>query len=931
MDNSKNVEMLELMNKIIEGGLEAVVSTEVVSTNADMVPVPKGDNQCCRSRVCRGVCVVPSSNNSLTFYAEDNTLNDDVMSDEEKEHKIHDKESATTSHQVVGKPLPVDKDITEQYLAGEISFKELMIGMKIEGDGSSEEFDSEDQDTDQEWTPSARSSSTRRKAKSRDNDQTDVDQQESGDDEEYTYKSVKKKGRCAGVRRKKLDPALKGLMGEAHLRFAKGDNENGKKMCLEIIRQDPSAPEPFQALANLYEEGEDLEKGLQFALIAAQLAPPDPDEWSRLADMSLEQSDIKQACFCYKKAIEADPVNVKFYTVRCNLLEQIGDKSAALRCYKKMLANLKSDQGQDFLNGSREAARLFHEKDQLSQAQSIFDEAFSRFPDLIKDEDVNLFLEMLLILENYEHALEICCKYANISFDCKDTDDNFANLEPKRQLEAFNDVIVPSDVTADIQYKLVIILVNLNARHLCSDLLSLFLEADPEEFGDFMLEIAEALMKNKHFKDAILYFEKLVNSERYSEAAVWLQFAESLFNAGRLEDSEEAYKQVVVLAPHHYNARLQLSKIMRNLGRPDDALRALAQDETEEMLSPHLLFNRCKLLLEEHKEEEFLEKSKLFLSRHFVNIRNKEELHAISSAKRISSKNKALTEVRNFRREALTETEAAEFEQSSDDISLKEEFKLFCDTCDLLFEHQRYEELQRLAFSALGSPVFARDQTVLKECEFLCLLASFYNGDSYHAYNCVRDLVLKDIKNQAVWNMFNVVIMRADDVRHNRFLMRLMSRNTDNLALGILNGHNCLVAGTYKYSLGEYMSAFKQDSSNPLIALMLALTFCHMACQKFSGKKHSLVVQACAFLNTYKELRGECQEVYYNLGRTMHQLNILPAALHYYKKALDLGPIIYNEPIFDLKAEIAYNISLIYQGSGNLELARYYIEKFIVI
>ena len=37
-----------------------------------------------------------------------------------------------------------------------------------------------------------------------------------------------------------------------------------------------------------------------------------------------------------------------------------------------------------------------------------------------------------------------------------------------------------------------------------------------------------------------------------------------------------------------------------------------------------------------------------------------------------------------------------------------------------------------------------------------------------------------------------------------------MSRNPENLALGILNGHNCLVAGTYKYSLGEYMSAFKQ-------------------------------------------------------------------------------------------------------------------------
>ena len=47
-------------------------------------------------------------------------------------------------------------------------------------------------------------------------------------------------------------------------------------------------------------------------------------------------------------------------------------------------------------------------------------------------------------------------------------------------------------------------------------------------------------------------------------------------------------------------------------------------------------------------------------------------------------------------------------------------------------------------------------------------------------------------------------------------------------------------------------------------------------------------LQACAFLNTYLHLRGRCQESYYNLGRAMHQLGLLPAALHYYKKALDL-------------------------------------------
>ncbi len=68
----------------------------------------------------------------------------------------------------------------------------------------------------------------------------------------------------------------------------------------------------------------------------------------------------------------------------------------------------------------------------------------------------------------------------------------------------------------------------------------------------------------------------------------------------------------------------------------------------------------------------------------------------------------------------------------------------------------------------------------------------------------------------------------------------------------------------------------------------------------------------------------------------MHQLNLLPAALFYYKKALELGPSIPQEGeegdnIFDLRREIAYNISIIYRSSDSHDLARFYIEKYIVL
>jgi general transcription factor 3C polypeptide 3 (transcription factor C subunit 4) len=76
----------------------------------------------------------------------------------------------------------------------------------------------------------------------------------------------------------------------------------------------------------------------------------------------------------------------------------------------------------------------------------------------------------------------------------------------------------------------------------------------------------------------------------------------------------------------------------------------------------------------------------------------------------------------------------------------------------------------------------------------------------------------------------------------------------------------------------------------------------------------------------------------------MHQLNLLPAALFYYKRALEMGPsVLPDSPgekgkeeggehnMFDLQREIAFNVSLIYQNSGNVQLARYYIEKYIVL
>jgi hypothetical protein len=42
-------------------------------------------------------------------------------------------------------------------------------------------------------------------------------------------------------------------MGEANLRFVRGDIDTAIRMCMEVIRQDPAVAEPFQTLATLYD------------------------------------------------------------------------------------------------------------------------------------------------------------------------------------------------------------------------------------------------------------------------------------------------------------------------------------------------------------------------------------------------------------------------------------------------------------------------------------------------------------------------------------------------------------------------------------------------------------------------------------------------------------------------------------------------------
>lgn len=192
--------------------------------------------------------------------------------------------------------------------------------------------------------------------------------------------------------------------------------------------------------------------------------------------------------------------------------------------------------------------------------------------------------------------------------------------------------------------------------------------------------------------------------------------------------------------------------------------------------------------------------------------------------------------------------------------------------CEVLLNLKRYEEMEDVAIAACLHPCFTYNPDKVADVNFIIIHSCILSGRGKNAFDVVRELCLKNIDSNRIWNLFAQIIATTQNMRHNRFCLRLMFKYPDHKALGILNGHNALVAGTYKHALAQYVTAFRSHPQDPFLNFCVGIVFIHLASQRFASKKHSLTVQACAFLNQYLALRGECQEAYYNIGRAMHQL-----------------------------------------------------------
>uniref|UniRef100_A0A8B9TE63 General transcription factor IIIC subunit 3 n=1 Tax=Anas platyrhynchos TaxID=8839 RepID=A0A8B9TE63_ANAPL len=723
--------------------------------------------------------------------------------------------------------------------------------------------------------------------------------------------------------RSKLPRALRGLMGEEAI-----------LMCMEIIRQAPLAHEPFSTLAMIYEDQGDMEKSLQFELIAAHLNPSDTEEWVRLAEMSLEQDNIKQAVFCYTKALKYDPTNVRYLWERSSLYEQLGEHKNAMDGYRRILNLLSPSDGERFMQLARDMAKSYYEANDVTSAIEIIEEAFTKHQSLVSMEDVNIAAELYISSKQYDKALAVITDFAGIVLQKKVSEK--CPTEEKKAVEKVS-CCIPEGVPIDITVKLMVCLVHLNILEPLNPLLTTLVEQNPEEMGDLYLDVAEAFLDVGEYNSALPLLSALVCSERYNLAVVWLRHAECLKALGHMERAAESYAKVVDLAPLHLDARISLSTLQQQLGRPEKALEALepmydpdtlAQDANAAQQELKLLLHRSTLLYSQGKMYGYIDTLLTMLAMLLKVAMSRAQVCLISSSKS-GERHLYLIKVSRDKISDNDDQEAANCDAKAifavlTSVLTKDDWwnlllKAIYSLCDL----SRYKEAELLVDSSLEYYSFYDDRQKRKELEYFGLSAAILDKN-----------FRKGIQLYQLWNIFNQVTMQSQDVRHHRFCLRLMLKNPDNHALCVLNGHNAFVSGSFKHALGQYVQAFRAKPDEPLYSLCIGLTFIHMASQKYVLKRHALLVQGFSFLFRYLDLRGPCQESFYNLGRSLHQLGLLHLAIHYYQKVLELPPPTLEgieTDQTDLRRDTAFNLSLIYQSSGNTRMAQKMLYTYAVV
>ncbi|AQK50204.1 tetratricopeptide repeat (TPR)-containing protein [Zea mays] len=122
-------------------------------------------------------------------------------------------------------------------------------------------------------------------------------------------KDGKRRGRKKGTKNKGSAEVIKKL-GDATLLFAEEKFNEAIPILHEIVRIAPNLSDSYYLLGSIYSEIGELDKAINFLMLAAYVSPKDASLWKKLIPLAKKKGDASLARHCILKAMNADPEDV---------------------------------------------------------------------------------------------------------------------------------------------------------------------------------------------------------------------------------------------------------------------------------------------------------------------------------------------------------------------------------------------------------------------------------------------------------------------------------------------------------------------------------------------------------------------------------------------------------------------------------------------
>lgn len=85
----------------------------------------------------------------------------------------------------------------------------------------------------------------------------------------------------------------------------------------------------------------------------------------------------------------------------------------------------------------------------------------------------------------------------------------------------------------------------------------------------------------------------------------------------------------------------------------------------------------------------------------------------------------------------------------------------------------------------------------------MSLVALYLNREYRMAFDAVKILIGRDRHKPLLWNLMARITAKSGDLRHQRYVLRLLIKNPDELPLVLYSGHNAAVSASYRFAIGR--------------------------------------------------------------------------------------------------------------------------------